>query len=172
MDRVVCPDCGAEYDLSDMEPSYQWPDAYLAVPVEERAFRTLPSKDACGVRDAEDICRQYFLRVSLPIPVRGEQEPCSWGVLVEIDATANARTRELWDDPEQHKEPQFQGTLANALKGYEHTMGLEGHVQLTGPTSVPTFTLPLGLDHPLAIEQREGVFPERVVEWLAQHCQH
>ena len=32
-----------------------------------------------------------------------------------------------------------------------------------------TFTLADRLDHPLAQEQRDGVHPERVVEWLFAH---
>jgi hypothetical protein len=155
-----------------MEPTYRRPDAYLAVPSEERPFRTIASKDDCRVRDAGDIHRQYFLRVRLPVPVRGEAVPCAWGVWVEIDETAYERARQLWDDSRQHHEPPFLGVLANELKCYEDTVGLPGLVQLTGPTSVPTFTLAPHVKHRLAEEQRAGVYPERVVEWVAQHCIH
>lgn len=75
MDRVVCPQCGTEHDLSELEPSYRWPDAYLAVPTEERAFRAIGGTDDCRVRDAEDMRRQYFLRVLLPVPARGKAQP-------------------------------------------------------------------------------------------------
>lgn len=172
MDKVVCPDCGVEYDLSEMEPSYRWPDAYLAVPANERDIRTIGGTDDCRVRDTEDTHRQYFLRVFLPIPIRGEVESCCWGVWVEIAEDAFARARELWDDPDQVREPAFAGVLANELRGYQQTLGLAGMVQLSGPTSAPSFTLMPSLQHPLAREQREGVYPERVIEWLASHCRH
>ena len=170
MDRVACPACGTAHDLSEMEPSYRWPDAYLAVPEEERAQRTAPGRDHCRVRDAADSARRYFLRALLPVPVRGAAVPCSWGVWVEVDERAFARAGDLWSDPEQEREPPFAGTLANALAGYAGTLGLPGALQLTGPASVPRFTLAPGLAHPLALEQRSGVRPERVVEWLAGHC--
>jgi len=172
MDRQTCPRCGAEHDLSGMEPSYARPDAYVAVPKTERAFRTSGGKDACRVRDAADSRRQFFLRVLLPVPVRGEDDACSWGVWVEVDEAAFARTDQLWDDPAQANEPPFPATLANSLKGYEDTLGLRGSVQLTGPTSVPVFTLARSVEHLIATEQREGVYPERVVEWLTDHCRH
>jgi hypothetical protein len=172
MDRVTCPDCGVEYDLSDMEPSYRWPDAYFTVPIDERDFRTIGGTDDCRVRDLDDTRRQYFLRVLLPIPVVGECEPCCWGVWVEVEEQAFNRARELWDDPDQAREPTFAGILASELKGYERTLGLTGAVQLAGPTSIPTFTLAPQLEHSLAREQRWGVYPERVVEWLANHCRH
>jgi hypothetical protein len=172
MSKIVCPDCGAAHELWEMEPSYRWPDAYLAVPPPERAERTIAGRDYCGVRDADDESRQYFLRALLPIPVRGEATPCSWGVWVEVSEAAFARARDLWSDPGQSREPPFAGALANALAGYAETLGLPGAVQLTGPTSVPRFTLAPAVAHPLAAEQREGVYPERVVQWLARHCAH
>jgi hypothetical protein len=170
MDRRICPTCGTEHDLSDMEPSYARPDAYLAVPKTERASRTSGGKDACRVRDAADRTRQYFLRVLLPVAVRGEGHSCCWGVWVEVDEASFARADKLWDDPKQATETPFAATLANKLKGYQGTLGLPGSVQLTGPTSVPSFSLAASVDHPLATEQRDGVYPERVLEWLANHC--
>ena len=168
MDRVRCATCGVEHDLSDLEPGYRWPDAYLAVPPGERQFRTTGGRDHCGVRDAADTERRYFLRVRLLVPVRGHATPCGWGVWVEVSESAFARTRALWYDPEQDREPPFPGYLANSFMDYPPTLGLPGSVQLTGPKTVPTFALAPDLDHPLAREQRTGVYPERVVEWLTR----
>ena len=171
MDRARCPTCGEEHDLSEFEPTYRRPDAYLEVPEDERAFRTIAGKDDCRVRDADDTNRRFFLRVMLPVPVRGTVAPCNWGVWVEVTESSFARTHELWDAPEaaQLLEPTFAASLANTLLGYTGTVGLPGRVQLTGPTTTPRFTLDSDLVHPLALEQRNGVFPERVVEWLAAH---
>jgi len=169
MDKVRCDTCGGEHDLSEMEPSYTYPDAYLAVPPEERAIRATVGSDECRLHDHPNADPRYFLRVLLPMPVRGEHNACAWGVWAEVSEDAFSRTRELWDDPSQDAEPPFHATLANALTGYSATLGLPGHVTLAGPAIVPTFTLAGGLDHPLAQEQRDGVHPERVVEWLFAH---
>jgi len=91
------------------------------------------------------------------------------GVWAEVSESAFTRTRELWDDPAQYDEPPFTATLANALTCYASTLGLPGAVTLSGPAIIPTFTLADKLDHPLAREQRDGVHPERVVEWLFAH---
>ena len=171
MDRARCPTCGEEHDLSSFEPTYRRPDAYLAVPAADRYFRTIVGTDDCRVRDEDDTNRRYFLRVLLPMRVRGELEPCSWGIWVEVDEASFDRTRELWDvsESEQRREPPFGARLANQLKGYADTVGLPGRVQLTGPETPPIFTFDLQVAHPLAAEQRTGVYPERVVEWLAAH---
>lgn len=169
MDKVRCATCGGEHDLSEMEPSYTYPDAYLAVPPHERDARATVSGDGCRVHAEHDTDPRYFLRVLLPMPVRGDREACAWGVWAEVSEAAFARTHELWDDPAQHGEPPFQGTLANSLACYSATLGLPGAVMLAGPAVLPSFVLDGALDHPLACEQRDGVHPERVVEWLFAH---
>lgn len=169
LDRVTCPRCGGVHDLSEMEPSYRRPDAFLAVPADERALRTLDGEDACAVRSADGSERHFFLRVLLPVPVHGEPKPCCWGVWVEVSPASYWRVDEVWNDTEQAKEPPFSGHLANALKTYDGTLGLPGSVQLTGPTGIPMFTLAEDLYHPLALDQRNGAWPERVIEWLMAH---
>ena len=169
MDKVRCGTCGNEHDLSEMEPSYTYPDAYLAVPAEEHDARTTVGTDECRLHDGPNADPRYFLRVLLPMPVRGEDEACAWGVWAEVSEAAFARTRELWEDAAQYDEPPFDATLANALACYSSTLGLPGSVTLSGPAIIPTFMLANELEHPLAREQRDGVHPERVVEWLFAH---
>jgi hypothetical protein len=169
MDKVRCATCGEESDLLAMEPSYGRPDAYFEVPKDQREYLTNFSKDDGRIRNADDTERRHFLRVLLSIPIRGEERDVAWGVWVEVSGPDWERAYDLWDDPKQGKEPPFPATLANALRGYEGTLGLPGRVQLTGPDTAPLFELDASVDHPLAREQREGVDPERVVEWVSAH---
>jgi hypothetical protein len=169
MQRVRCATCGEEHDLLDLEPSYSRPDAYFEVPKDQREYLTNFSKDDGRIRNADDTERRHFLRVLLSVPIRGEQQDVAWGVWVEVSAADWERAYDLWDDPKQAAEPPFAATLANALKGYEGTLGLPGRVRLTSPTTAPLFELDASVDHPLAREQRQGVFPERVIEWVSMH---
>lgn len=169
LDRVPCSRCGVEHDLSEVEPSYRRPDEWYAVPEDEREYRVWDGKDACGIRSLDDSERRFFLRVGLPMPVHGEAIPCNWGLWVEVSERAFYRVRELWYEPSQASEPPFEGWVANALAGYESTLGLRGEVTLTGPKSVPSFRLAPDSDHLLAREQREGVWPERVLDWVGSH---
>jgi hypothetical protein len=163
---VFCPRCGAKHDLEHTEPSFRRPDAFLEVPPAERRFRTLEGNDHCAVRDAADTQRRYFLRVLLPVPVRGRAEPCNWGIWAEVSPEDYLRVGELWSDPKQSAEPPFPGRLANAIPGYPPTVGLPGRIQLTSPTSIPKFHFDPEVSHPLADEQRQGVAPERVLDWV------
>lgn len=169
VDKVRCATCGEEHELLEMEPSYAWPDAYLAIPKKERPHLTNFSKDDGRIRNADDTERRHFLRVVLSVPINGERQDVAWGVWVEVGAAEWERAYERWDDPDQSKEPPFPARLANALTGYEGTLGLPGRVRLTGPSTAPLFELDTDVDHPLAREQREGVGPERVIEWVSAH---
>jgi len=153
-----------------MEPSYGRPDAYFDVPKDQREYLTNFSQDDGRIRNADDTERRHFLRVLLSVPIRGEKrKDCAWGVWVEVSPADWARAYDLWDDPDQGKEPPFPATLANALRCYEGTLGLRGRVRLTSPKTAPLFELDPDVDHPLAREQREGVDAARVVEWVSAH---
>jgi hypothetical protein len=167
--RVHCKRCGVEHDIFEMEPSYRRPDPLLDVPEDERDFRVMDGKDLSALRSLDDSERRYFLRVLLPFRVHGESEPCSWGVWVEISEGSYDLVNRLWDDTDQHLSPPFRGTLINALKGYDDTVGLPGSVQLMGPHRIPAYRLDDNLAHPLAKEFRDGVGPERVLEWFWIH---
>jgi hypothetical protein len=169
MDTVRCALCGEQHDLLALEPNYAWPDAYHEVPKKQRKYLTNFSRDDGRIRNADDTERRHFLRVLLSVPIRGEGRDIAWGVWVEVSAADWERAYDLWDDPRQGEQPPFPARLANALRGYEGTLGLPGLVRLTGPNTPPLFELAADVDHPLAREQREGVYPERVVEWVSAH---
>ena len=85
---------------------------------------------------------------------------------MEVSAADFQTAWERWDDADQASQPPFPGVLANSVAGYPETVGLRGRVQLTGPSTPPDFTFDESVEHPFAQEQRDGVFPERRLEWL------
>jgi hypothetical protein len=169
VEKVRCATCGEEHELLAMEPSYAWPDAYYEVPKKQRKYLTNFSKDDGRIRNADDTERRHFLRVLLSVPIHGEEHDVAWGLWVEVSDADWERAYDLWDDPKQGDEPPFPARLANALRGYEGTVGLPGRVRLTSPTTAPLFEFDPEVDHPLAREQRAGVSRDRVVEWISAH---
>jgi len=165
MDRVRCSQCGEEHDLSEMEPSFAYPDAYFEVPEEQRAkcITFAGGGAACTIRCAEEFAERHFLRALLPIPVRGEDDAFCWGVWVEVSESDFARSHEQ----SYGEELAFDATLANEIPGIAPSLGLAGELQLVEPSLLPPFLLTEESDHPLVDEQRDGVYPERVLEWLA-----
>jgi hypothetical protein len=151
-----CEMCDEEHEgLPDL--GCDAPDPYLQVPKEERAERTTYTLDRCTVRD-EDGEEHYFVRGVIPIPIHGHKEPFGVGVWVS-QSRANF---ERYEDNED-MEPTF-GWVVNHLGHYEPTTFLlKARVHFSGDERRPTIELE-PTDHPLAVEQRDGITIERAWE--------
>jgi hypothetical protein len=165
--KIPCAHCGELHDIANLEPSFARPDAFLAVPVEERPARTRANENFCEVRDSAEGRQRWFVRVLVPVPVRGVEKPCCWGIWSEVSAADFARISLLWDDPDQCRHPPFAAVLANDLDGYPPTGGLRGTISFRDVKSIPFFEFDPEVRHPFAEETREGVTQDRVLEWLA-----
>lgn len=153
-----------------MEPTYDYPDAYLDIPESDRPDRTFLSSDldACAIFDPATRVPDCYLRAVMPIAVRGDAIPCRWGIWVRVSQQDFERTMDLWTDPQQAAEPPMKAALANDIIEYRPCLGLPGSMRLTGPTTRPAFYLDPAFEHKLVAEQRDGVYPERVIEWLVR----
>jgi hypothetical protein len=89
-----------------------------------------------------------------------------WGVWVSVSQKSFERIDELWNAEEVENEPPFFGWLCNALKPYPSTQSLKTHLHLRGGGIRPFIELEQ-TDHPLAVEQREGITLARVEELAA-----
>ena len=165
---IRCSQCGEEHDIFSIEPRFGRPEAYLRIPVGEREFRTRCGDDWCRLREPDGNRERFFLRVTLPVEVLGESRQLHWGVWVEVTELVYQRVMDLWDDTAQAAEPPLPGTLANQLPNYPSTLGLGGSIHLSRPSTAPSFWLEKELDHPLAREQRSGVYAERALEWVSR----
>jgi hypothetical protein len=160
---VRCPKCGKEHDLWESEVGFELPDEVFALPHPARQERATSTTDLCVLDET-----RFFIRVVLLIPVRGEGRDFGWGVWAEVSPADYARYKQLWDSTEQRQEPAFLGHLANALPGCGAALGLRLRVHLESPAERPSVTIAED-QHPLAQDQRDGVHPERVLEWLSEY---
>ncbi|WSL64188.1 DUF2199 domain-containing protein [Kitasatospora herbaricolor] len=79
-----------------------------------------------------------------------------------------ARTHDLWEDPAREQEPPYFGWLSTELPVYaESTLNLKTHVRTRAVGRRPLIELE-PTDHPLAVEQREGITMARVQELAYQ----
>ena len=157
---VTCPGCGEQHDLSDMQVGFDKPDAYFAVHPDERDRRWILTAELAVLDGA-----RFFVRGVLEIPVSGEPHPYAWGVWARVDED-HARALEGGGA----EGAAFPGRLANQLPGYPQTLGLEVVVRARGAERRPALTV-AGEAHPLGVEQRGGVYVERVLEmvWPVVH---
>jgi hypothetical protein len=162
---VKCPLCNTEHEL--LEPTFRRPDAVVRMPQDERARRVEEGDDLCRIAaGGGDEISRFFLRTVLPIRLTDIDNYTHWGLWVEVEERHARRAWELWDSPDQAKEPPFTGCVANEIAGYPDTIGLPVQVRLTGPSTRPCASFEADVVHPFAEECRQGVSCGRVLEWL------
>lgn len=159
--QFKCVSCG---EIHRGMPSFgaHAPLSYYEVPDEERAARCSLGTDDCVIDG-----QWFFVRGCLEIPVHGEKEPFSWGVWVSFSESNFKQWSEHFHTAKRSHIGPFFGWLNACIKPYPETMNLRTRVHLRDGHLRPYIELE-PTDHPLAIEQREGITVARVAELYAQ----
>jgi hypothetical protein len=159
--RFKCSSCD---QIHEGMPSFgaRAPLKYYDIPEIERPERCDLGSDECVIDG-----KHFFVRGCLEIPVIGENEPFTWGVWVSLSEASFTEWVKHFGDPKRSHIGPFFGWLNAWLKPYPDTMSLKTHVHLRDNGIRPRIELE-PTDHPLAIEQREGISVARVAEIYAQ----
>lgn len=167
MDKVRCSHCGAEHDLSDIELSFDQPDAYVDIPRDERERRVATNGSATVIDDRTPHGR-FFLRGVIVIPVRGElhRDGFGWGAWAELAEVDFDRVMKVLQDEECQSAEPFVGHLANELGSFPGSLGLPVRLRLQPPGTAPLMDI-LRDDHPLGAVQRDGAYAEAILEWVS-----
>lgn len=155
--RFHCASCGQTHEGM---PSFgaDAPLSYYAVPEHERARRCRLGSDDCVIDD-----EHFFVRGCVELPVHGHPEPFTWGVWVSLSTQSyQAWVTSFQEDKRSHIGPFF-GWLNAWLKPYPDTRSLKTRIHLRDNGIRPYIELE-PTQHPLAVEQREGISIDRVAE--------
>ncbi len=152
-----CHSCG---ELHHGMPSFGAgaPLSYFAIPEEERSRRCHLGEDDCVIDDTD-----YFVRGCIEIPVHGEEEPFTWGAWVSLSEKNYWVWNDSFTETERSHLGPFFGWLNAWLKPYPETMNLKTRLHLRDNGIRPSIELE-PTDHPLALEQRNGISVDRVSE--------
>lgn len=152
-----CATCG---EIHRGMPSFgsEKPLSYYEVPEQERESRCDCGSDDCVI-DGDS----FFVRGCIEIPVHGEEEPFIWGVWVSLSESSFKQWLACFEKAERSHIGPFFGWLNAWLKPYPDTMNLKTMVHLRDNGNRPYIELEQ-TDHPLAVEQREGISKSRVAE--------
>lgn len=155
-----CTSCG---EIHEGMPTFgaDEPLSYRLVPEAERAARCSLGSDECVI-DA----KLFFVRGCLDVPVHGHDEPFSWGVWVSLSEKSFLEWLKHFDENHRSHVGPFFGWLNTALPLYPDTVNLKTRVHLRDHGLRPYIELE-PTEHPLAVEQREGISVERVAEIYA-----
>jgi hypothetical protein len=161
----TCRCCGKQYDTLPLNYGVNAPAQWFSLPESERATRAVLTDNYCRIDDAD-----LFLRGCIEIPVHGLSESFVWGAWVSLSEESMERAFELWDAPLIENEPPRFGWLCSSVATYPQTVGLKTNVHFR-PKHRPFIELE-PTDHPLALEQRNGMTIARVEEIAAALQRH
>jgi hypothetical protein len=161
----ICGCCGKYHDELPLNYGSPAPIYYEEATKRERKKRFEINDDLC-VMDGE----HFFIRGCIEIPVKGLNEPFVWGVWVSLSEENFERTLENWDNPDREElEPMF-GWLSTHLPFYPDTLNMKTYVHTRSIDLRPYIELE-PTDHPLSVEQREGITIDRVKEIAEYFCE-
>jgi hypothetical protein len=122
-----------------------------------------------------DVCviegRDYFLRGSVEVPVIGSNQRFAWGIWVSLAKKNFDRAMELLDREERVAEPPYFGWFSNQVDVYPDTLNLKTSVSARSLNE--RFYVELEpTNHPLSLEQRNGMTLARVREIAEKAARH
>jgi hypothetical protein len=115
----------------------------------------------------QDLCiiegEHFFIKGNVEIPIRDFNEIFAYSIWVSLSSENFERAVKLWNDPKRVEEEPYFGWFSCQLPSYPDTLNLKTLVHTRELGVVPYIELE-PTEHPLAIEQREGITMERVKE--------
>jgi hypothetical protein len=158
----TCHCCGKQFNGLPMDYGFDAPLYWHQIPEAERSDRARLDSDVCVI-DGTD----FFIRGCIELPVVGLEQRFVWGAWVSLSRDSMDRAFELWNEPVILDEPPRFGWLSNEIRSYPSTLNLKTDVYFRGGNQRPVIGL-WPVDHPLFVEQRDGMSIERVQEIAAQ----
>lgn len=162
----ICQCCGRQFNELPLDYACDAPDHFFDLPQAERETRAKRDSDVCII-DGKDI----FVRGCLEIPIVGQDEKFIWGVWISVSKPSFERIVYLWNGAIPDGEPPIFGWLCNNLAHFPPTLGLKTHLHLRSGGIRPAVELE-PTDHPLAVEQRQGMTLRRIEEFASSLLRH
>lgn len=165
-DGYFCNTCKQFHSGLPISFAADAPDSYAWLSPQDQEKRAVISTDQCIIDN-----EQYFIRGLIEIPIIGFEEVFLWGVWARVFEKEFQIIESHWTTPEREKLiGPFKGRLNNRLSQYPDTLNLKCTIEIQPVDSRPLFQI-AEPDHPLAIEQRDGISLERVQQ-IASNLMH
>jgi hypothetical protein len=163
LEGFQCHTCGKWHEGLPLDYAYDAP--YYWSDTLKSDTDSLLNSDLCVIKNQD-----YFVRGLIEIPVIGSDQPFRWGVWTSLSKKNFDKMVELWDDPKLLDEPAYFGWLSSSIDIYPETLNLKTEVHSRSITERPLIVLE-PTEHPLSIEQRDGMTMKRVRE-IVEHTLH
>lgn len=162
----TCSCCGRQHSGLPLDFAVPEPHPWRAIPEDQRT--------SAGHKLDENLCviggRDFFIRGCVEIPIVGHHEKFIWGVWASLSESNFKRVLDLWSADVADEPPMF-GWLCNNVSQYPPTIGLKTNVHLR-PNNLRPAIIVEPTDHPLAVDQREGITLDKVEKLVAALMPH
>ncbi len=159
-----CGTCGVQHDTDDVSFSADVPLQWNQLEPEDKA-KSLLAGEQCVIEAGEE--KSYFIRACLDIPIQGGEHTFTWGVWCSLSEENYAEVSESWYDVDRVKLGPYFGWLCTQLPEYADTGFLKALLHQRAPGLRPLVELE-PTDHPLAVDQRDGIPMDRMAEIATQ----
>lgn len=156
MAGFTCATCGEFHDQLPMCFGPGAPMPWFSMPEKERGMRAELSSDQCVI-DGE----HFFVLGRILLPVIEGPEPFVWLAWVSLSEENFHRASGLWNTAGREAEPPYFGWLQSSLPYQPSTLNLKTMVHTMPVGQRPVIELE-PTDHPLSLEQRNGIPMARV----------
>jgi hypothetical protein len=156
MPGFTCRTCGQYHDDLPLHYGADAPEAWYGIDPTQRSQRALLSSDQCIIDD-----QYFFMRGNIELPIIGSDQIFSWSVWVSLSEQNFDRAAQLWEQDGREDEPPYFGWLQTRISGYPDTINLKTHMYTRVVGERPRIVVE-PTDHPLAVEQQEGITWERI----------
>jgi hypothetical protein len=154
--RFTCATCGAELDIDEISFGTAAPVQWNLLSNDERS-RSLLSGEQCEIQSHEG--RSFYIRACLEIPIRDTDRAFTWGVWCSLSEKSYVEISKHWDDSARLSIGPHFGWLCTKIPAYPDTVFLKTMVHQREVGVRPLVELE-ATNHPLAIDQREGIDEE------------
>jgi hypothetical protein len=161
MPGFQCGVCGRAHDHLPRDIAFRRPDAYFDVPEAERERRIQIDDDLCIIDESD-----FFIRGILYLPFKDGTGQFGWGVWARVSDYDFRSYLAAWTSDTENLVLPFPGQLASALDPYPGSSGLDLSVALQSGGQRPVFTV-VSADHPLGVDQRQGISEEQTHSFVA-----
>jgi hypothetical protein len=154
-----CASCGKNHSGLAFAFAVDAPLAWDQLPEGDRGEGSVLDDELCVINN-----EHHFIRGLLEIPVTDADTTFAWNVWSSLSPENFDRAIEVWDSRDRASEPPYFGWLSTDLAAvYPTTLNLALNVH-TRPIGQRPFLEVEPTEHPLAVEQRDGITLDRVRE--------
>jgi hypothetical protein len=162
--EFTCSTCGQRHDGAEISFGAEAPVQWGLISDEERANSELTG-ELCVIEAGDQV--HFFVRACLEIPIKGSDRGFTWGVWVSLSRNSFSEMTEHWEDPARTKLGPYFGWLCTSIPEYPDTVFLKTTVHQRAVGQRPIVRLE-ETDHPLSVDQRDGIDPVRMQEIVSR----